>query len=424
MGRLYDGEGTYFECIKNLPPAHNLTYENGQISISRYWDVKEFSNDHRPFEEKRSAFKELFLDTINLHLRSDVKLGSCLSGGLDSSSIASAVSHLFPEQRIDTFSIYYPIEGFDEREWITKVTDRYTNLIPTFYSPSDRDLVEHFDDYFKCQELPVGGSSPFSQYFLMRVAKQQGVKVTLDGQGADEYLAGYMYSFYRLMADDVRGMKFGRALKSFRHHAALREYNAGEKRGVLKKTLASVLLNEDRLIQAQFERGAPYVTKEHYRLKDADSAASSSRFDNFLYSLTFHASLPNLLHFEDRNSMAFSLESRVPFLDHRLVEAGFALLPQDRIHEGVTKYILRESMKGIIPDAIYHRQDKKGFNTPGEVRWLRGSMAQLLDLGDHLWEYLEKSKTLSIIEDFKNGNDRNSQLVWRLAMLNRWLKDQ
>jgi asparagine synthase (glutamine-hydrolysing) len=423
LGRLQDGEETYFKEIKNLPAAHNLSFKNGKLRIWKYWEIERFSSNSASFDEKKSHFRSLFFDSVRIHLRSDVELGACLSGGLDSSAIASTVSHLFPDQKLNTFSIYYPFEGFDEREWIHKVVEKYPNLNPTYFSPSEEDLLEHFDRFFYHQDIPVAGSSPFSQYFLMRLAKEQGVTVTLDGQGADEFLGGYMHSFYPLIADQVSRLNFGKALGTFRGHAGLREFNAKQQLNVLIKSAASFILSEDRLMQTQFEKGFPFLSNEQFQVKEGKNNHAKSRFDNFLHSQTFSASLPNLLHYEDRNSMAFSIESRVPFLDHRLVEAGLALLPENKINKGVTKFMLRESMKGIIPNAIYERQDKKAFNTPGEVRWLRGPMADLLELNEKTLSFLNSEKTSKVLDEFKKGNDKHSKLVWRLAMLNRWLKE-
>jgi len=421
LGRLNDHQETYFKDIRNLPAAHNLSFSGSELKIWKYWDIEDFSSDHRPFHVKKEEFRELFLDSIKLHLRSDVAIGTCLSGGLDSSAIASCVSHLFPDQELNTFSIYYPMEGFDEREWIKVVTDQYPNLKPTLFSPSEEDLLEHFERFIYHQDVPVAGSSPFSQYFLMRLAREQGVKVTLDGQGADEYLAGYMYTFYRLIADQARSLQFAGAFRNFKSHARLRQMGGKEQSSFVMKSLASALMAEPKLLQTQFEKGNPYLMKGSFNVNER--AIDASRFDSFLHSLTFSASLPNLLHYEDRNSMAFSIESRVPFLDHRLVEAVFKMQTEDKIHVGVTKHILRESMRGIIPEAIYNRQDKKAFNTPGEVRWLRGPMSELLDLNPACLSVVDKENTKKVIEEFKAGSDKNAKLLWRLAMLNKWLQD-
>ncbi|MFI5344684.1 MAG: asparagine synthase-related protein, partial [Chlamydiales bacterium] len=138
----------------------------------------------------------------------------------------------------------------------------------------------------------------------------------------------------------------------------------------------------------------------------------------------FTTSLPTLLQYEDRNSMAFSIESRVPFLDHRLVEFVFSLNDDDKINKGVTKSILRESLKNILPKAIVERKDKKGFVTPGEVKWLRGPLKHLLDGDFNQLSFINQKKAEQVIREFKKGDNRNANLVWRLATLNDWMKSR
>ena len=137
-----------------------------------------------------------------------------------------------------------------------------------------------------------------------------------------------------------------------------------------------------------------------------------------------YSSLPTLLHYEDRNSMTHSIESRVPFLDHRLVELLFQFPSDLKINDGWTKYVLRKSMQDVLPEEIQWRTDKKGFVTPGEILWLRGSLSHLLEIDYSLIPFLDKSKTSKIIEEFKLGNNKFSMLVWRIATLNHWLQYQ
>jgi asparagine synthase (glutamine-hydrolysing) len=147
-----------------------------------------------------------------------------------------------------------------------------------------------------------------------------------------------------------------------------------------------------------------------------------SRLNNFLYHLNKTTLLPTLLQFEDRNSMAFSIESRVPFLDHRIVEFAFTLPDDAKIHQGRTKRILRDSMNGILPDAITNRTDKKGFVTPGEIKWLRGPLKFLLDQRFDDIPFLSAEKCKLLIQEFKAGNNKNTNLVWRLVTLKYWME--
>jgi asparagine synthase (glutamine-hydrolysing) len=151
---------------------------------------------------------------------------------------------------------------------------------------------------------------------------------------------------------------------------------------------------------------------------------SSDKLNEFHFALMNYSSLPTLLHYEDRNSMAHSIESRVPFLDHRLVELLFKYPSELKINGGWTKFILRKSMQDVLPQEIQWRTDKKGFVTPGEILWLRGSLSHLLEINFDQLSFLDKVKTAEIIEEFKKGNNKNATLVWRIATLSHWLKNQ
>lgn len=140
------------------------------------------------------------------------------------------------------------------------------------------------------------------------------------------------------------------------------------------------------------------------------------------YNLLFHTTLPSLLHFEDRNSMHFSIESRVPFLDHRLVEFGFSLSENDKVHDSWTKYMLRESLAGILPEAIRLRKDKKGFVTPGEQKWLAGPLKHLLNFDPSKIPFIDSAVATNVLAEYKAGNTRYANLVWRMATLNHWLQ--
>jgi asparagine synthase (glutamine-hydrolysing) len=256
----------------------------------------------------------------------------------------------------------------------------------------------------------------------MRLISQNGIKVVLDGQGADEYLGGYMHTYYRLIGSFLKSFSWSKAFQT----TALvnRQVGAGLGSTVAHfgKSLMAGLMSEQALYRMEFNRYYPFLVntgfeKEPFHLLEQ----GSSKVDGFLSNLLFNTSLPSLLHYEDRNSMAFSIESRVPFLDHRLVEFAFSLQDVDRIDGLHTKRILRDAMKGIIPDAIYERKDKKGFVTPGESKWLRGPLRFLTDgLESRLPDYIDKAKASRVLHDYRKGRNDQSALVWRLATLCYW----
>lgn len=424
MGWLGYHDETYFTEIKALPAAHNLIYSDKGLSVQRYWDISAGSKSDLSFTDKCDAFREAFSQSISIHLRSDVPVASCLSGGLDSSAIVSMVQHLNPEMRYKSFSIYYEGKGdVDERPFISEVIRKYPNIETVYFSPTDNQIAESFHHALHHADVPVTGSSFISQYFLMKLIADNGIKVVLDGQGADEYLGGYMHSYYRLIGGMIQQGKFGKALsltKAVNHRLGSSVVKSAAHLG---KSMLAALRDEQQLYSLEFRNYYPFMTNSTgtpFHLQDV----SGSRLDQFLYHLLFSTSLPSLLHYEDRNSMAFSIESRVPFLDHRLVEMAFGLSDDDRIHGTETKYVLRESLKGILPDAIYSRKDKKGFVTPGENKWLRGPLKYLLDSDTAFPEFIDKTKANSILDDYRKGDNSKATLVWRLVVLRKWMSSE
>ncbi len=419
----YEDE-TYYSKLKALPAAHNLIYKNGKIEIEKYWDIdltKSFSGSEK---EKEERFKSLFLDSVKLHMRADVEVGGCLSGGLDSSSIACGISKLFPDLKFKTFTIFYEgKDDVDERPWVDTVLKSCPSLIGYDYTPDIKEIPDSFEKTLFHSDVPITGSSPVSQYFVMKLAKEHRIKVILDGQGSDEYLAGYMHSFYRLIGGLFKNLKWKSLLNEFSIHSQMQGFTIGKSADVLAKGVLAGIKTEDSLYKLEYRNYYPFLSNDKKNNFSLDNK-NGSRLNQFLYHLSFNTSLPSLLHFEDRNSMAFSIESRVPFLDHRLVEFVFSLNDSDKFKSGVTKSVLRKSLTGILPDKIRDRRDKKGFVTPGEIKWLRGPLKYLVDGMDFgKLGFLNITKTKKIINDFSNGNDANSNIVWRSVVLNHWLKN-
>lgn len=419
---VYKNE-TYYSQISALLPAHNLIWSNGNFSISRYWDI-DFTQEASAlsFDEKKNKFYELFKNSVLLHSRSDVQNGSCLSGGLDSSSIASMYSTLFPQSKIKSFSIYYE-NDVDERPFVQEVVKKYPNIQPHYFSPSAQQIQDCFHQVAYHSDVPLLGSSYISQYFLMQLAKSEGVTVVLDGQGSDEYLGGYLHSFYRLIGADLQKLKFSSAFRLLNHHVAMESYPTAKRNDILLKSIFCAFNNEQQIYNREYAPVKKYVASSKMNEIEFNDK-TNNKFNNFLYHLLMNSTLQTLLHYEDRNSMAFSLESRVPFLDHRLVEFAFTLDREDRINrKAETKFILRESMKQILPKAVAERKDKKGFVTPGEVQWLNGPLSFLIDIDYSRFYWLRADKLKNVVEQYKNGNTTQAKFVWRLACAHYWLKN-
>ena len=420
LGWVCYKDETYYSKLKALPAASNLFYNEGVVEVEQYWDIDFKKSTNLTTEEKYNYFKELFLDSIKLHMRADVEVGGCLSGGIDSSAIASSVAKLFPEINFKTFTIYYEGKNeVDERPWVNEVLAHNKSLVDFAYSPTENDLLNHYERAFHFADVPLAGSSPISQYFVMQLAKKQNIKVLLDGQGSDEYLAGYMHSFYRLIGGLLSGGKFIQAHQQFYSHSSLQGFSTSKKMDAAAKSALTIFKDENALYNYEFRNYFPQLSKNNSKV--SLKKLKTSRLNQFLFHLTFNTSLPSLLHYEDRNSMAFSIESRVPFLDHRLVELAFSLNDDDKFDFGVTKKVLRKAMSGIIPEKIQNRFDKKGFVTPGEVKWLRGPLNNLLSINFEKLPFIEKSTAMKLMSEFTSGENKNANLIWRLATLNHWI---
>lgn len=429
LGWLCYQDETYYEKIEALPAAHSLRIDiqNNRINstnIFRYWDVYTGERSQLSFVDKVDAFRQMFMTSVDLHMRSDVPVATCLSGGLDSSAIVSAVQSLHPGTSYKSFSIYYDGDGeVDERPFIREVIKKYPAIDPIYKKPTDDEVRAEFHKAQYHADVPSGGSSFVSQYFLMKLISENGIKVVLDGQGSDEYLAGYMHSYYRLVADMIRKVDLAGAVSTTNRVAQNLSLHGKKKMAHLAKSMLTSFSDEQSLYRFEFNHYYPYLMNEKVSNPPFYlSNVPGTKLDRFLYNLTFNTSLPSLLQHEDRNSMAFGIESRVPFLDHRLVEFAFSLQNEDKIKGIETKRILRKALADILPEAVSKRKDKKGFVTPGEVKWLRGPLNNLTEINYSNLPFLRKSTVSKLMEDYKNGDNSKAVLIWRIASLNYWLQ--
>ncbi|MEO8666819.1 MAG: asparagine synthase (glutamine-hydrolyzing) [Ignavibacteria bacterium] len=425
LGWLNYEDETYFKVIKNLPPAHNLILRNGEVTLEKYWDINNFENSVTgSFEDKCKEFYDLFFDSMKLHNRSDVPLGVCLSGGLDSSSMASALSIINPDKKIKSFTSYYTglDNKFDERNFVNEVTNKYPNLEPFFISPTEADVEESFEEIFKNFSIPLNGSSLISHNFVMYLAKQEGIIVTIDGQGGDESMGGYLHTFYRLFADEFSKLRLFKGISLINNYKNYHSYSLTKTLDIYSKSFLSTLFDENSLYKLEYKYNGNILNHKNgsdlFNLVKKDT----NKTNNFLYHTLFNTILPSILYCVDFISMLYSIESRVPLLDHRIVELCFTLPNDYKINSSETKYILRKSLESILPPKVAARRDKKGFVTPGEVHWMRNSMKHLLDIDYSKLDFLDKGKTKMYLKDFENGENRYSNIIWRLAMLNKWMK--
>ncbi len=429
------GEETYFTNIKALRAGHYLIVKGSSIESSCYdeWQAESFEKSPLKFEEAVEQYRAIFMDSVKLQMRSDVEVGSCLSGGMDSSAIVCTAAKL-TDKPLKTFSSYYPEDAaLDERKWI-KLVSESAGVISHLVSPSAEKTVEWFEKATWFNDLPVG-SGFVSQYAVMELAKEQGMKVLLDGQGSDELTAGYNHSFYRYFADLLRRGKL------LRFDTQLHRYSKGKPLHVvfssLGKILLSVLHSENYLYNLELKhyRFEPFSGDflKAIRMEGENPLAEivnlpTGRLSNFLCNLVRTTSIPTLLHYEDRLAMAHSIESRVPFLDHRLVRLTFSLPSSFKINPPLGKYVHREAMKGIIPKEIYKRRDKAIFGSPFYSLWLRNDLKEYINDIFSSREFRSRSIwNLPLIEkkwdNFKQkGSKADGEMLYNLLALENWFR--
>jgi asparagine synthase (glutamine-hydrolysing) len=381
QGWLDHTDETFLTGIRRLPPAHSLTFGPRGLALKRYWRLE----PDDPPRDPVAAVRELFVDSVRLRLRSDVPVGTALSGGIDSSAIACVIDHLLRTEaenarpvgeRQKTFTAYFEDPGFDERPFARAVVER-TRTDAHWVSFSADELVADLPAIVEAQGEPFGSTSIAAGWYVMRAAARDGLKVMLDGQGGDEVLAGYRAAYgYRVA--DLLGE--GR-LRELRTELAAFRSRHGANLLVAAGTLARPFLPErlGAAARARLKGSAPLVHPELRSGTRPDTLNGSvfpDRLRRYLDLLLTRRGLPELLRYEDRNSMAHSLEARVPFLDYRLVELCFSLDGAQLIERGRTKAVLRRALEDLLPPAVHDRTDKLGFVTP-EGRWLRGALGEL-----------------------------------------------
>lgn len=425
VGAIAYRDETYYRCLKALPERSNLLFKDGTVTVEPYWELDCTRRFPGSFEDKRQRFLELFRDSVRLHMRSDVPIGGMLSGGMDSSAIASVVGTDFPDVDYKTFTVYYDgWKKMDERRWAKEVVAAYPNLDPFYFQPDDDEIADSYESIVDAFEAPLPATPPISCWFVMKAAAANGLKVMLDGQGSDEFIGGYHPAYDRQIAGLLRRMRFltaARALLGFRRErsADLRSTLRVAATGALATVAGEQALwmrHFRPTISEMLTNDVPYSLER----------VPGSRLSQYFYHLLFASFLPSLLHYGDRMSMAWSVECRVPFLDHRLVEFVFSLDDDDKLHEGQSKYIQRRALEGLLPNPIIHRKDKQPFLGGEASEWLRGPLRHLTEMPLDLdgLGFLGTDKANALVQEFKSGNDGLGELVFSIVNLNYWLARQ
>jgi asparagine synthase (glutamine-hydrolysing) len=406
----------------------------GKLPVYSWYHLKP-----QPFsgtmQEAAEQFRDRLSDAVKLRLRADVPVGSCLSGGLDSSSIVCIVNQLLRDQRAHslqkTFSACSDVAKFDERKWIDVVVDA-TGVEGHYVYPALSGLFDEAPAITWHQDEPFGSTSIYAQWNVFRLAAEQQVKVMLDGQGADEQLAGYHGFFGPHLATLFRSLRWTTLLKEATAMRRLHGYSYKTATAYLANyTLPESIKDRLRRFSGRAQASPAWMNCAELGCEpsnpfQAAGAAEAQTVQGLSIAQLTASNLQMLLHWEDRDSMGHSIESRVPFLDYRLVEFVLGLPDEYKLSEGVTKRVLRQGMSGILPDEIRDRMDKLGFVTPEET-WLRETAPNLFreKLQDAIaasGSILRKNEASQMLEDMISGRLRFSYLPWRLISFGEWVK--
>ena len=430
----YDScESTFVEGISQLAPGtlQVLHMHSGQLDAPvRWWTPPVHESNCLSFTDAAERLRHLFLESVRQHLRSDVPLGAALSGGIDSSAVVGAMRQVEPDAPIHTFSFIAKGSPVSEEKWANLV-NRHVGAIAHSIEVEPHELARDLDDMILAQGEPFGSTSIYAQYRVFKLARENGITVTLDGQGADELLAGYQgYPGERVHSLLDSGALLpaasflykwakwpGRSL-TYGLKACVGEFVGGPWYSKLRE-LVSEREQPDWLDNGQLtERGVHLA----FPRQVPDPCPRGRRLAAELALSATRRGLPGLLRHADRNSMRFSVESRVPFLTPQLAE--FLLtLPEEYLISagGETKHIFRAAMRGIVPDAILDRRDKIGFATP-EIDWLSslgGQAREWIGEAEGI-DFLKPARMLQEFDRILAGQVRFTWQAWRWINFCRW----
>lgn len=435
-GLIDHTEETLFDGVRQLRGGECIHCSLDELLVSppvrRWYQLvpRSFQGDMKAAADELSA---LFTDAVRLRLRADVPVGSCLSGGLDSSSIVCVANQLLRSAGVasqqNTFSACANVKRYDERSYIDTVVD-HTGVQAHYVYPDLHELFETLDVMTWHQDEPFGSTSIYAQWHVFKLAAETRVKVLLDGQGADELLAGYHGFFAPHFAGLFAAGRWGMLLREMR--AAKRLHGLGF--AAASKYLADAVLPEPlrqplRLLAGKSSAAPSWFNRDLFTVDDRDPSPAyglkTTSVDQMAYALLTATSVPMLLHWEDRDSMAHSVESRLPFLDFRVVEFLMGLPAEMKLSDATTKRVLREAMRGILPEPIRTRMDKMGFVTPEEV-WIRDKAPDLFR--SELRRAVEMSRgilnanALGHLEGVITGQKPFSFQPWRMISFGRWME--
>ena len=422
-----DDSRTFFAGVNRLMSGEVLEIRPDGTEVRSFTRLKEelreiAARPSRPYDQSVvDEYRERFQDSVRMRLQSEVPVGTSLSGGLDSSAVAAVIARQLREQpedegyeavgsRQNTFSAVFPNSSNDEERYVDALLDENRGQITAHkIHPQPEAFLEDLHDFVRTQEEPIISTGPYAQYAVMREASQH-ITVLLDGQGADEMMAGYNPYFYVYLRQLRRQKRFRELASEVVGSRDILRKLARTKFSGRTSVPMEALLNSGFVAEHSGEK----VTSVQDDLKER------------LLEDTFRSSLPSLLRYEDKNTMRFSIEGRVPFVDKELLKFLFSLDESAIIHDGWNKRILREAMDGILPDMISKRRNKIGFTTP-EGEWFRSIAPQLRDVFASASfasrPYFDAPSVLALFDDYiAHPENHGTLMFWRLLNVELWMR--
>lgn len=409
-----------YENIIDAEPGCNYELDLNTLDLKKqtYFSLSTPIEQAIDSNNLTQQFEELFANSIALHLQADVEIGSCLSGGLDSSAIVYYAAKQLGAKKLTTFTAAYNDKNVDESNFAKMVANNQKNISDHYTYPSSATFINDLDKLIYHQDLPIGSTSIFAQWEVMKFANQHQIKVLLDGQGADELLGGY-YNFAGLqLIELLKKMKF---ISFFKQYQLLKNnFTPAIKTAVLRAAYYYLPEKSQQKLRASERHSFAFIKNDALPLLQLDVPKRGGKTFSEHSDLSMQFGMYELLRYEDRNSMAFSIESRVPFLDHRLVNFIRALPTHQKINNGWTKLILRKIIADKLPNEIVWRKDKKGFVTP-QQDWKKDLMNKLTNELQALKipEIMDRDYLLKLCkQDFSNPSHLSE--FWRVYSVVKW----
>lgn len=444
---------TFFADVAQLEPGTVCRFDrDGSVSSARFWDLRDHMGVREDLTEREAVcgLRDLLMDSVNIRLRSDVPVGHLLSGGLDSSAIIGTADQI-TEGAIETVSARFSEPSSDEGLYIHSMTKSVNARAHEVWVNAD-DAIEAFPDVLRYSDEPLSTPSWLAHWRLMQTAQAAGLQVLTDGLGGDELFAGYHSHHVCYLADleatgdPLFSHELARWMKMFGleepdYRLAARRAQRLRARSLSTADPLVSFMTSSSPVDAQSSgkqvgtAGAASITptlltdaysRQHPVSLDRDNPPSTSLLASHLYQDITHEAVPSVVRPSDRSSMAFGIEIRSPFLDHRLVEFAFSLPPRFMIRDGATKWLLRQAIKDIVPDMVRNRTDKQGINIPSTT-WLRGSweapFRSVLSSPDLAQRgILDQDAVLAMLDQHVSGQGNHYLDLWHCYNLELWMR--